>query len=1255
MTTNSENVDSDYKEETNTYSVMDEIRTLKRGRGGAQAWVTKLGPILLKGVDEFRKSGEVSLNRKLQLDFAKFQEKVEKLNSLQEQLEHLLDGQELEDEVDRAIEYCEVKVNPVWLAVEEVLAPQVSDTPPSGTDNQSGVGLGDSFSQGGRGEAKLPKLSLPVFTGDIKKWTEFHDLFQAMVHKLSVPDITKFSYLKSVLGGEAKAAIEGLALTASNYATALELLEERFGRKEQITFAHIQDLLAVTVPDNPSVSELWAVYNEIKAHIRSLEALGISGEQYGVLLTPIILTRLPADLRMEWARGGAGKEADQAHLMTFLQEEIRRRERSQTYTGLDSSPPAAAALHTAGRTERRGGGQERRGGGQERRGGGGGQERRSGGGDKYRGDSCAFCDKNNHKTTDCLSLKKVPLKERMDRVKDKNMCFRCLKSDDDHTFRHCKARCIKCGGKHHELLCLPKQHATDRTHTALTTITPDHDLSHSHTDTVLQTIKISVRGDQGRKAEIIALFDTGSDRTYISQEAIERVGAKRVNQISLAYASFGSDTVSRTEDRNVHAVKVSGIEGGGEMEIQATAIPIICAPVTQPSVPTKLLSGVHGRNLVSVKSGKKIKIDLLIGLDHYWKFMTGEIKFLSTQLVAQKSTLGWVLSGCVPSREVSVGNSVQLFCRGVKGQPEEAKNFWDLETIGIRTHTPVSDKDQVLREFEDRISYTGTRYQVSLPWKEGGKERIVENKGLAMKRLNSLTARLDKDPELSDRYHGVIDEMWKEGIIEEVENDVHTDSTNPVYYLPHHPVVKEASVSTKIRPVFDASAKSYNRVSLNDCMEVGPNMLPDLVGVLLRFRRWKYALTADVRKAFLQVEVRPEDRDVHRFLWNDNGVVRIMRFTRVPFGNKGSPFPLMATIQHYLAQMPETQVGKELADNLYMDDLLTGNDTEGQAGLMFTQAQAIMKGAGMDLTKWGSNSQILCSLFGEGGLTSGSLGVLGLKWDSIKDVFCFDGLKVPADLCLTKRVILSLISQLFDPLGLLTPFTIRAKCLFQDIWREGFDWDQVVGTEMKETFSEWLNDLALLRNWSIPRRFFSALWSAGPKMTLHGFGDASEKGYGACIYLVAEGPGGIESALIMSRARVAPLKTVTLPRLELLGALLCARLIVYVRDSLKLQHSVPMVCWTDSTVTLAWIKGEPLKWKTFVRNRVTEIQNLVDPSSWHHCPGKDNPADLLTRGISADELMKSDVWLHGPTRLLSEGGSAGKASDKHEMKFFEDI
>lgn len=142
MTTNSENVDSDYKEETNTYSVMDEIRTLKRGRGGAQAWVTKLGPILLKGVDEFRKSGEVSLNRKLQLDFAKFQEKVEKLNSLQEQLEHLLDGQELEDEVDRAIEYCEVKVNPVWLAVEEVLAPQVSDTPPSGTDNQSGAGLG---------------------------------------------------------------------------------------------------------------------------------------------------------------------------------------------------------------------------------------------------------------------------------------------------------------------------------------------------------------------------------------------------------------------------------------------------------------------------------------------------------------------------------------------------------------------------------------------------------------------------------------------------------------------------------------------------------------------------------------------------------------------------------------------------------------------------------------------------------------------------------------------------------------------------------------------------------------------------------------------------------------------------------------------------------------------------------------------------------------------------------------------------------
>ena len=1212
-----------------TSEMATEISARKKARGGVKSWVTRQAPTLLKKVEDLQSVYSDSVKKALALDFKKFQERVQRYEELQEHFLSLLEGVELDQEVDEAISYEANVIAPVILACEEVLnLPAPSDSVVH-SDTLNGT-MGDSLSEGA--EAKLPKLTLPNFDGDVKKWKEFNDLFKAMVHnKTNTPDITKFGYLKSVLSGEAKAAIEGLTLTASNYHTAWELLEERFGRDEVITFAHIQELLLLRVPARPSVVELWAVYNSIKGHVRSLAALGITGDQYGVFLTPLILTKLPDDIRDEWSRGGDGKESDLTHLMNFLKQEIQRRERSKTYSNGGSSSAAAAALHAASGQVRHGNnssgqGRHGSGGGQGRH--GGGQGRHDGGGRRHKAQECAYCGKAHHTIETCYAFKNVPKRDRKDRLREKKICWRCLLPANQHTgrFMDCTASCKSCGGKHHELLCLPNND-TDSTQKKSTSNTSTSLLSLDHSNVLLQTLQVTVRGKQGRKQEITALFDTGSDRTYISQDVVDKIGAEWIEKVPLSYASFGSDRVSQTADRDVHAIHIQAPGGEAKLTLQATAIKSICANIEHPAVPTALLEQCKGKcKGISVPPGGKVKIDLLVGLDYYWHIMTSEFVQISDHLVAQNSTLGWVLSGRVPT-ETKTRPSIQLFCH-------QRQNFWDLETIGIEPqHSLDSGADSVQSQFDDNIAYTGTRYQVSLPWKEGGRDRMVDNKGLAMKRLDNLTTRLNKDEEMAQTYHDVIQEMWVEGIIEEVVDESHSGS--PVYYLPHHPVVKEASVSTKVRPVFDASAKSYNKISLNDCMETGPNLLPDLVGVLVRFRRWKYALTADVRKAFLQVEVHPDDRDVHRFLWDDNGQVRTMRFKRVPFGNKGSPFLLMATIRHHLSRVPNTQVVQEIIDNLYMDDLLTGTDTEKKASVMFEEAQNIMKGAGMDLTKWGSNSDSISKLFGESGLKSDSLGVLGLKWDPHNDVFFFDGLNVSTDLCVTKRVVLSLISKLFDPLGLLTPFAIRAKCLFQDIWRQGLDWDEVLCSEMKEKFQDWLQDLAVLRSWSIPRRFFSTLWSEGPKLTLHGFGDASEKGYGACIYLVSETPNGVESSLVMSRARVAPLKTITLPRLELLGALLCSRLIVYVRDTLKLSQNVPLHCWTDSTIALAWIKGEPLKWNTFVRNRVKEIQRLVGPSSWQHCPGKDNPADLVTRGISAEELKNSKVWLHGPQNVFT--------------------
>ena len=307
--------------------------------------------------------------------------------------------------------------------------------------------------------------------------------------------------------------------------------------------------------------------------------------------------------------------------------------------------------------------------------------------------------------------------------------------------------------------------------------------------------------------------------------------------------------------------------------------------------------------------------------------------------------------------------------------------------------------------------------------------------------------------------------MEQNGVIEEVPTD-EMASMYPIYYMPHRPVVRESSSTTRVRPVFDASAPGYNGVSLNDCLETGPSLIPNLAEMLIRFRRWKVALTADITKAFLQIKVRREDRDVHRFLWEQNGTVRVMRFIRVPFGNKSSPFLLNATIQHHLASFLSIPVVQELKENFYVDDWISGADSDLEGWNYLRQAKDIMSKASMSLTKWGSNSELVSDMlyqeFESKHLDSESVKVLGMKWIASIDCFSFEGMMVPNDLRVTKRVILSFIARLFDPLGFLSPFIMLAKCLFQEIWKLGLDWDEEVPVSIQKHFLHWVTGIEKL-------------------------------------------------------------------------------------------------------------------------------------------------------------------------------------------------
>ena len=509
---------------------------------------------------------------------------------------------------------------------------------------------------------------------------------------------------------------------------------------------------------------------------------------------------------------------------------------------------------------------------------------------------------------------------------------------------------------------------------------------------------------------------------------------------------------------------------------------------------------------------------------------------------------------------------------------------------------------------------------------------------------------MSRNPELQERYDEALLDMELSGVVEEVpEGEI--SSELPTFYLPHRPVVREDKVSTKVRPVFDASAKGANGLSLTDCMEKGPNLIPNLVQILIRFRKWPVALIADIQKAFLQIVINRADQDVHKFLWLKDNALRIMRIVRVPFGNRSSPFLLNATVRYHLSKFEQTRTVSELKENLYVDDWLTGADDVSEAKSMVEEAHEVLNAAHMKLTKWGCNEDsvlqdTMYSISDKSGELSGnSVKILGLQWDQVSDCFSYEGLDLSVDLLITKRIVLSLIARLFDPLGFLTPFIITLKCLFQELWRLGLDWDAAIPNCFREIVESWLTDLMLIKTWRIPRPLSAGKWRSIVAIKLHGFGDASEKAYGACVYVVARlEDGTMTSMLAVSKAKVAPLKRVTLPRLELLGAVLAAQLVDFVRVSLTLSID-QCFGWSDSTVVLNWIKGDSAKWKPFVANRIAEIQRLTNPSQWAHCKGSENPADLVTRGISANDLIYSKLWLQGPALLCSEAGSSEQNAD----------
>ncbi|XP_042143858.1 uncharacterized protein LOC121834182 [Ixodes scapularis] len=317
----------------------------------------------------------------------------------------------------------------------------------------------------------------------------------------------------------------------------------------------------------------------------------------------------------------------------------------------------------------------------------------------------------------------------------------------------------------------------------------------------------------------------------------------------------------------------------------------------------------------------------------------------------------------------------------------------------------------------------------------------------------------------------------------------------------------------------------------------------------------------------------------------------------------------------------------------------------------------VMRQAGMTLRKWTANNEQLQEQFNKEEPTfmteekslspSPTSKVLGMMWDHEGDCFIYkveallEFLSANVD---TKRFILKAASRVFDPLGLIAPFVLTAKLLFQKLWTLGISWDEELPADLITEWHARTADLVQLHSLSIPRHVKRGIQAGANKVQLHVFVDASTKAYGSCAYFrTADDQGETATMLVVAKTRVAPIKPLSLPRLKLMGPNIGARLLRYIKQSYY-DVELDYIMWTDSTVALSWVRGVPEKWKPFVKNRVAEIRVMTSPDHWRHCPGQENRADLLTRGLGVQELRANSLWWKGPSWLSQEPSECPESS-----------
>ena len=909
-----------------------------------------------------------------------------------------------------------------------------------------------------------------------------------------------------------------------------------------------------------------------------------------------------------------------------------------------------------------------------------------------RGSKCSFCDQVNHTIDKCFKFKAIPITDREAFVKEKGLCFGCL--NKGHLSKECKQRlkCSVCSSKHptpfhgnakykgssnsnqeiprgHNPHSKPEREIPPSTSSAPVTNSDSNSVvTSSHTShfindinvsksTMVVPVYLSHESDPCREILTYALLDTQSDTTFVTESVASQLGISGVDTTLCL-------TTMTSENSIVRCKRLSGLRArchsGGSFVQLPPSFTRECIPAEHRNIPVPEMADrwPYLRPMISKLMPKSsCGIGLLIGYNCPKALTPREvIPPIGDGPFAQRTDLGWGIIGLIGEDASIESEQAQHVCSQTGSRivlrttskelvsPLDVLKFFAREEGCVIDKALSQDDVKFMKIMQSGVTKVDGHYQMPLPFRNPN-PTIESNKVLAIQRLRGLVRRFKRDDEYFQHYVVCMKDVISSGYAEPVPlNEIDGDGT--CYYLPHHGVCNPNKPG-KVRVVMDASAK-HKGLSLNDYLVTGPDLMNSLVGVLCRFREERIAVTCDIKGMFHQFKVDPSHRNYLRFLWFKDHDYRQeiveYRSTVHLFGLASSPAVANFGLKK-AATDNEALFGSDVAEfihhNFYVDDGLISLPSEEAAVSLIDRSIKLCASSGLTLHKFMSNSShVLESFdefqsdtqkdidFGEGRLPLQR--ALGVRWCVESDTFKFR--VTVKEHVFTRRGVLSTVCSIFDPLGMIAPVVLQGKIILQQMCRDHLDWDEPIPEHLYAPWEKWLSNLPSLENISVERCVKSHDRPQVHRFELHHFSDGSKLAFGQCSYLrLVFVDGSVECRLLMAKSRVAPLRTTTIPRLELSGAVLSAA----VSQMLESELGYPNVThrfYTDSKIVLGFISNDSKRFHVYVSNRVQQIRDVSEPSQWSYVHTSQNPSDAASRGCTAAELVDS-TWFSGPEFL----------------------